>query len=147
MDVFTSGRDYRPHTAFAHHLPPNAVYVRVLVAADTFDAATDELRRLSLGRYEETLRGPGAYDGPAEAIEAYVRDGHAGVPAAFAVYRIDADGLGVPLNPPRLVAAEIQEDRLARAGRVRVVSMGRPESPAPVCRIVPDDDEADPVPL
>lgn len=147
MDVFTSGRDYRPHTAFGNHLPSNAVYVRVLVAADTFDAASDELGRLSLHRYQETLRGPADPDGPADAIEAYVRDGNATTPAVFALYRIEMDALGEPLNPPRLLVAEVQGSELVVRGRVRVVGTGRPDAPAPISRIVPDDDQADPVPL
>lgn len=147
IDVFTSGRDYRPHTPFANKLPPNALYARVLVAADDFDAAEDALRKVGLGRYVETLRGPNAPDGPAEAINAYVADSGITEPTIFVVYRIDADAIGQALNPPRLLVARIVGADLTVIGRVRVVSKASPPASYPIHRVVPDDDQPDPVPL
>lgn len=145
LNTFTSGRDYRPRAAFPTALPLTAVYARVIVAGGTFDDASDALDAYHLGRYTETLRGPNDPDGPAEAVAEYVKDQGISTATVFVVYRIDTTMEGHPLNPPRLMVAQLRGSVATVIGRVRTVGTKLASDRA--FRILLDDDQPDEMPV
>lgn len=145
MKSFTTGRDYRPGFFWGTVLPPNAVYVRLIVVADDYDQAAQLLLDVGAPMYVETLRDAEPLDLPVAAIgELAARDPHPS-PHVCAIVRTDEDPEGRPYAVPRFTAYVIAGDGPHLLGRVRVVSMSRPADPDPVARVVPDDDGDDAV--
>jgi hypothetical protein len=143
--AFTSGRDYRPAFFWGTMLPPNTVYVRVIVAAPTFDQAVQQLHERGVPLYAETLRDADPQDSQAAAILEHATRHCPYEPSAYAVIRTDEDLEGRTYAKPRIGAYELTQIGPREIGRIRVVGMGRPTDPEPVTRVVPEDGEDDPV--
>lgn len=146
--VFTSGRDYRPHSFFGQMLPPDAGYVRVLVVAADLETAAHLLRRAGVRRYVETLRTVTSADAPAGAVERYLPfadqvDEH----PVFLVYTRLYGDQGQRLPVPRFYLARMVDTKVVNVGRIRVVDMGRPDQPHPTAAVVTDDKMDDVVPM
>lgn len=145
MRIYTSGRDYRPGFFWGNVLPPNAVYVRLVVAAETYDHAVQLLLDRGASMYIDTLTDAVREDAPATAIRHLVDGMPHPEPGVYAIVRADESPIGNAYACPRLSAFEIAAVGPREVGRVRIVGMGRPTDPEPVPRVVPDDGEDDAV--
>jgi len=130
--VFTSGRDYRPHSFFGQKLPPDTRYVRVLVVAADIDEAGYRLRQAGVRRYAESLRPVTSADGPAQAILNYLPSA---APQAdhpvFLVYTREFDRHGAKLRVPRFYADRLVDGHLVPLGRDTRGRHGSAHRPAP----------------
>lgn len=146
MQLFTSGRDYRPHAFFAGRIPPEATHVRVLVYARDVRQAIEVLDGAGLFRYAEAMREPTSTDKPAEALRAYLPlHFDPDIFPVFLVYQARRNFDGTEFRAPRFYALHLINNQLVPIGRIRVVSMGNPLQPDPVARVVDEDGQDDPV--
>lgn len=145
LRIYTTGRDYRPGFFWGHVLPPNTVYVRLLLAAHDVDQAEQLLLDRGASMYVETLTEAVPLDSPADAVRHLVEHHPDPAPRVYAVVRADEDVLGRAHTRPRISLWEIAADGPRELGRIRIVGMGRPTDPEPVTRVVPDDGEDDAV--
>lgn len=143
--AFTSGRDYRPTFFWGTLLPASTVYVRVIVVATTFERAVHQVHERGVPLYAETLRDADPQDSPAAAILEHASRHSPYEPSAYAIVRTDEDVEGRPFMKARIAAYELTQIGLREIGRIRIVDMGRPTDPEPVTRVVPEDDQDDPV--
>lgn len=146
--IFTSGIDHRPAARWMDRIPPNVVYVRVIVPGHDVPAVRSVLNTHYLNdRYGPTMASTSERDIPAAAVAEY-HDKHQHEAAVYVVTRVDRDLDGQRFDTSRFYAYQVIRAGLLRLlGRIRIVGMGRPTEPFPVGRIVPDTDDPDPVPM